>query len=221
MAEFLEGIEGYNDVEVTEFGSKPKDIEPGAYVLKIKAAKLERYTKNGGGMAIRLAFDIADGEFSGYYQALYDYNKSGQYAENAKWKGVYSIWVPVKKDDEDQYKKDVASFKRAITAINDSNPGKAIDPSKKINLDVFKGKLVGGAFGLVDWEYNGKEGTRCECRWLVGVDRVKEGSVDTPKHKCLRGAEPKATTSTEQPASAPADASSDFVEILSSDEVPF
>lgn len=219
MAEFLEGIEGYNEVEITEIGSKPKDIEPGAYVLKIKAAKLERYTKNGGGMAIRLAFDIVEGEFSGYYQALYDYNKSGQYAESAKWKGTFSIWVPVKKDDQEQYKKDVASFKRAITAINDSNPGKPIDPSKKLSLDEFKGKLVGGAFGLVDWEYNGKEGTRCECRWLVGVDRVHAGSVDTPKHKGIRGAEPKAYTAAASTGSAADDLS--VVEILSDDEVPF
>lgn len=219
MAEFLEGIKGYNEVEVTEPGSKPKEIAPGAYVLKIAGAKLERYSADK--VAIKLRFDIEEGEFKDYYKALYDYNKSGQFADQAKWKGTFSIWYPTSNSDPEKYKREVSSFKRAITAINDSNKGKKIDPENGINLDEFKGKAVGGAFGLVDWEYEGKEGTRCECRWLVSVERVKAGDVETPKHKGLKGAAPKQTATQNSEAAASAGSVADFEDILSDDDPPF
>lgn len=222
MAEFLEGIKGYNEVEVTEPGNKPKEITPGAYVLKIAGAKLERYSADK--IAIKLRFDIAEGEFKDYYKALYDYNKSGQFADQAKWKGTFSIWYPTSNSDPEKYKREVSSFKRAITAINDSNNGKKIDPENGISLDEFKGKMVGGAFGLVDWEYEGKEGTRCECRWLVRVERVKAGDVETPKHKGVNGAAPKQESDhTAGGSEKPVETGdlSDFEEIISDSEIPF
>lgn len=215
MAEFLEGIEGYNEVEVTEFGDKPEDIKPGAYVLKIMNAKIERYSADS--VAVKLAFDIAEGEFKGYFAKLYEYNKSGQYAENAKWKGTFNIFYPTSSDPE-RKKQQTSTFKRAITAINDSNTQK-IDPAKKFSLDAFKGKLVGAAFGTVDHEWNGNNWTRCECRWLVSVDKVRSGEVDTPKHKGLKGA--ATTTAQTETASADSSLSSDFEEIISDGEVPF
>lgn len=220
MAEFLEGIEGYNDVEINT-GNKPKEIVPGAYVLKISNAKIERYSAES--VAIKLAFDIEEGEYKGYYGKLYEYNKSGQYAENAKWKGTFSLFYPTSSDPE-MKKKETASFKRAITAINDSNKSQ-IDPTKKFNLDAFKGKIVGGAFGLVDWEWNEKSGTKCECRWFVSADRVRAGEVDIPSHKGYKGAAPK-TQNAAQPteSTAPAQQSGDlgdFEEILSDGDIPF
>lgn len=221
MAEFLEGIEGYNDVEINT-GNKPKELIPGAYVLKITNAKVERFSASKA--AIKVMFDIDEGEFKGYFGKLYEYNCSGQYKEQAKWKGVFNIWLPQSGVDEEQHKKDIASFKRAITAINDSNPQK-IDPSQRFSTDSFKGKKVGGAFGLVDWEWDGKSGTRCECRWLVGADRVRSGDVETPAHKGLKGAAPVSAT-------APAQATSDNTaseqltgmedfEVISDGDIPF
>lgn len=216
MAEFLEGIEGYNDVEVTEFGDKPEEIKPGAYVLKITNAKLERYSANS--VAVKIAFDVTEGEYKGYYAKLYEYNKSGQYSENAKWKGTFNIFYPTATDPEKK-KMQTASFKRAITAINDSNTQK-IDPAKKFSLDVFKGKLVGGAFGTVDHEWNGNNWTRCECRWLVSADKVRSGEVETPKHKGLKGASaPSQAAHTDTTFSE--SSTDDFEEIISDGEVPF
>lgn len=223
MAEFLEGIKGYSEVDVTEIGSKPKEIVPGGYVLRIANAKTEHRDANT--VIIKLMFDIEEGEYKGYYKALYDYNKSGQYAEQAKWKGILNIWYPVDNGDPERFKKDVANFKRTITAINDSNPGKkAINPESKFSTDDFKGKLVGGAFGLVDWEYNGKSGTRCECRWFVGIDHIKAGDFQIPNHKPMKGKEPMSQTETAPATTNPAPAqsiSNDFEEILSDGDIPF
>lgn len=220
MAEFLEGIEGYDEVDIS-VGNKPKEIVPGAYVLKIMSAKLERYSAES--VAIKLAFDVDEGEYKGYYGKLYEYNKSGQYAANAKWKGTLSLFYPTS-SDPDKKKREIANFKRAITAINDSNKTK-IDPTKKLNLDSFKGKYVGGAFGLVDWEWDGKSGTKCECRWFVGVDRVRAGEVETPAHKGVKGAAPIANTNTaeqQKPADEqPGTIENDFEEIISDGEIPF
>lgn len=216
MAEFLEGIEGYDEVEVTEFGDKPEEIKPGAYILKITKAKIERYSADA--VAVKLAFDVVEGEFKGYYAKLYEYNKSGQYAKDAKWKGTYSIFYPTSSDPEKK-KQQTASFKRAITAINDSNTQK-IDPTKKFSLDVFNGKIVGGAFGTVDHEWNGNNWTRCECRWLVSADKVRKGEVETPKHKGLKGASvPAQTAQTDTTFSG--SSTDDFEEIISDGEVPF
>lgn len=215
MAEFLEGIEGYDEVEINT-GNKPKDIVPGGYILKVKDAKIARFS--AGSVAIKLAFDIEEGEFKGYYSHLYNYNKSGQYSENARWKGVYNIFYPSSSDPE-QKKREIASFKRTITAFNDSNKAQ-IDPTKKFSLDAFKGKLVGGVFGLSDWEWNGKNGTKCECRWLIGVERVRSGEFELPKHKGVNGKVPEAsklgTSSTAQSSLV-----SDFVEIISEGDIPF
>lgn len=215
MAEFLEGIEGYNDVEINT-GSKPKEPVPGGYVLKIISAKIARYSADS--VAIKLAFDIDEGEYKGYYGKLYEYNKSGKYAESAKWKGTFNIFYPTS-SDPDKKKQETSSFKRAITAFNDSNK-KQIDPSKRFSLDEFKGKLVGGAFGLTDWEWEGKSGTNCSCRWLVGVDHVRAGEVEIPKHKGVNGATPKAEDSANN-ASAQNSISSDFEEIISDGDIPF
>lgn len=224
MGEFLEGIKGYNDVEITEIGNKPKDIVPGAYVLKIKQAKIERYSASS--IAIKLMFDIAEGEYKGYYDELYKYNKSGQYAEQAKWKGTLKIWYPTESDDPENYKKSVANLKRAITAINDSNSGKKIDPEKGINLDDFKNKIVGGAFGFVDWSMDGRTGTKCECRWLVSAEKARSGDVAIPKHKGLKGAEPLSETDNKQEStvSEPLQQGGDlgdFAEIISDGDIPF
>lgn len=190
---FLQGIAGYNDVDVSEpvIVNKPADLPPGAYVLRIKDAKVERYSTNK--IAIKLAFDIAEGPAAGYYEALYKYNKTGKYADTAKWKGTYSIWYPSGDETEEDRKRTIASLKRAVTAINNSNPGSNIDPARGINLDDFKGKIVGGAFGLVDGEYKGRQWTKCECRWLAAVDKVRSGQVETPGHKYLNGKSDKIT----------------------------
>jgi hypothetical protein len=219
MSDFLAGIDIYDEVEVTEIGNKPKEPTPGAYVLKILGAKIERFSDDK--VAIKLQIDIAEGEYADYYKQLYEYNKSGKFAKNAKWKGTFRIWYPVNNGDTEEYKRQVASLKRCITAINDSNSGKKIDPKAGIDPAIFKGKKVGGAFGLVDLEYNGKEGTRLECRWLVGVDRVKAGEVETPAHKGLKGAEPKQTATQNSEAAASAGSVADFEDILSDDDPPF
>lgn len=220
MGDIFKGLGNiYDEVDVTAVGSKPKEPTPGAYVLKILGAKIERFS--GGKLAFKLKIDIAEGEFTDYYKQLYEYNKSGKFGDDAKWKGTFSIFIPDGSEGDPDYKKQVASFKRSITAINDSNKGKPLDGNKGFNTDDFKGKKVGGAFGLVDWEYNGKEGTRCECRWLVGVDRVKAGEVETPAHKGLKGAEPKQAATQNSGAAASAGSVADFEDILSDDDPPF
>lgn len=216
MAEFLEGIEDFDEVEVQEHAEKPAEPVPGGYILKIIGAKLERYS-NSNSVAIKIAFDIDEGDYKGYYKKLNDYNKS--FDEKAKWKGTFNVWYPNKADEPDLYNKSMQNFKRAITAINDSNPTK-IDVTKKFSMDAFKGKKVGAAFGLSDWEYYGKTGTKCECRWFASVDRVKSGEMPIPKHKGLKGAAPITQTAADDTANTDS-VFGDFEEILSDGEVPF
>lgn len=210
MSEFLEGIEGYKECEINT-GNKPKEIIPGGYILRIINAKLERYSAES--VAIKLMFDIAEGEYEGYYQKLYDYSKSGQYADTAKWKGTFNIFYPTASDPAKK-KQQLKSFKQAITAINDSNPGRPlIDPTQKFSLDSFKSKIVGGAFGLKDWEWDGKTGTTCQCRWFVAFTHVRANDVIIPEHKHLNnqsGGQQSNITDTK-----------DFEQVFSDGDIPF
>lgn len=51
----------------------------------------------------------------------------------------------------------------------------------------FVGKKIGGVFGLVENEYNGKITKRRELRWFVSRDKVKDAAIPEEKLLPTRG----------------------------------
>lgn len=205
----------YDDAKAIAYGDKPGTLPAGAYVLKIKNAKM-RDTKNGN-RYLALLFDIAEGECEGYYRALFDYEKKFDSVEEdkkAKWKGIFRIWMPNKEDDVERYKSSMSRLKAAITAINNSNQTKPpINPAKGWGEEDFKDKLVGGAFGEVEWEYLGRTGWKTECRWLADIEKVREDKVNTPEKKPLKNKP--------QNIEEENDDLSGYKDIISEDDLPF
>jgi hypothetical protein len=97
------------------------------------------------------------------------------------------------------------SFKRFITAFERSN-GVTCDWGSKF-CEQFKGKKIGGVFGIVEEEYNGQVKKRHKLRWFCEDD--KAASADIPNPKLLSGG----STS---PAFDPTN-----IHDVSTDEVPF
>ena len=170
--------DGYEQAEAVIPGDYEM-LEPGGYVCKILKVQAE---EKDYGTLLRIAFDIAEGEYEGYYRRRFDQKK--QYDENAKWPGMY--YQAAKQDD-------LRYFKGFITSIEASNPG------FKWNWDEKKltGKLFGGIFGEEEYEkQNGEIGTIVKCRFVRSADSIREGKFKVPEKKRLQPSlnEPNYTT---------------------------
>lgn len=88
------GITGYKQAEATSFSELPK-LQPGGYVVKILNIKVEP-TDWGSRLAIQ--FDIAEGEFKGFFDKLY--KATPDEWENKKWKGSMRLSIPHDTGDE-------------------------------------------------------------------------------------------------------------------------
>lgn len=216
--ETFEGLGAdYENASICTSGEKPAELIPGAYILGLKTAHME--TLDSGKRKLVLYFDICEGEYTGYYNALYEYEKkfdNQSEGKKAKWKGTLDIWMPDKKDGEELYKSSMSRFKAAITAINSSNPGKPeINPKVKFGSADFMNKIVGGAFGEVEWYFDGRSGWKTKCRWLADAGKVRDGKVTIPNKL-----QNKNRIKDEEEMDASPDMS-DYEEIISDGDLPF
>lgn len=158
---------------VQAFSDRPK-LPVGAYVCKVKQVAIQS-TDYGDQLCI--LFDIADGEYAGFYQDEFDANQQ----QEKKWKGVLRQFIP--KDDgseKDEWTK--SSFKGMITAFENSNRGYVWDWNEK----TLAGKEVGIIFRNEEWEYNGKTGWTVRPFRATSVDSVQDGDYTLPKDKPLK-----------------------------------
>lgn len=161
--------------EVQEFTDRPK-LPLGAYVCKVKQVAVQN---NGYGDQLCILFDIAEGDFSGYFNNDYKNNQN----QNKKWKGVLRQWLP--KDDgseKDEWTK--RSFKGMVTAFEKSNPGYQFD----WNENSLVGKFVGILFRNEEWDYNGKHGWAVRPFKAISIDSVRNNDFTMPNDKPLKNA---------------------------------
>ena len=152
-------------------------LPEGGYVCQILGTK---YTnpQNGNSGFITMQFDIAEGDYKGFFQKQYDSNTS----EDKKFKGKVVIWEP--KDDgteQDGWTKN--AFARWTNAIEDSNPGYTWDWDET----KWKGKMVGILFGTTGTVIEGKEITYTEARTATAIEKVRSGDYKIPKFKARNG----------------------------------
>ena len=119
----------------TKRRSSFEQLPKGAYVIRITGAKEETWPDSGDSV-LRIAFDIAEGEYAGFYQRQFDANTDA----NRKWPmdGVFSLDIPT--DSSPEYK--WTNWNTFFADLEDSNAGfKFTGDLKKL-----KGKIVGGLF---------------------------------------------------------------------------
>ena len=159
-------VRGYGDQE---------QLPRGGYVCKILGAKVE----NGNyGQMIKIAFDICEGDYAGYYQRRFDNNTS----EDRKWPGTYLLNVPTDDGSErDGWTK--RRFKTFTEALEDSNEGYHFDWDEA----KFKGKLVGLLFNYREYEYNGRVGMIPNAAGATSVEAIRAGRFKVPEDRMLAG----------------------------------
>lgn len=180
----MKKFNGYDEAREKANYSASSKLPVGGYVAKIKDVKYEE-GQNGNSDMIKLAFDIAEGEYAGFFQKQFDENTQ----EDKKWKGKTTIYVP--KDDgseKDQWTQN--AFARWTAAFENSNEGYKWDWQEK----KWKGLLVGVLFGEVGTVIDGKEIIYTECRFPEAVSKIRDGSYKVPKMKAKNGYTGKGTT---------------------------
>lgn len=206
------GITGYKQAEATSFSELPK-LQPGGYVLKILNIKVEP-TDWGSRLAIQ--FDIAEGEFKGFFDKLY--KATPDEWENKKWKGSMRLSIPHNTGDDAKFKKSLGYFKSQIQAFENSNANLHIDCERDWDENVLKGKLVGALFNEKEWKKDGTTGWFTQCKRFVPANDIRSGNFTIPKREELKNKPSTASNDSFDPNAN----LSDFVEINAGDDtVPF
>ena len=169
---------GYDEVQVGDF----IPVELGGHHLIIKAVR-EQDSKNGKPMIV-VAFDFAKNDKQpGYFSEQFDKDVR----PDKKWPNNGTQYI-MTMDSQDQSKTS-KNFKSFITSFEHSNNVTAIWGEKF--CDQFKGKKIGGVFGVVEEEYNGKVSKRHKLRWFC--DDNKADSADIPQEKLLNTSSAKSS----------------------------
>lgn len=101
-----------------------------------------------------------------------------------KWPHAGTVYIPINDRDGNCTKK----FKGFTTSFEQSNGCETVWGKKF--ADQFTNKRIGGVYGEVENEYNGKRTMRHELRWFRSVDKVDEETIPEPVY--LNGSAPAA-----------------------------
>lgn len=156
----MKQFKGYGRKEQTYYEPLPK----GAYVIKILDAK-EEANKNNSGTHLKVSFDIAEGEYAGFYKNAYQNDTR----EDKKWPIDATTYINCPDDNSAQYIVD--NFNSFMTAIEDSNEGYhwAWDET------TLKNKIVGAKFYIEQSQYNGKIYDHTKAKWFIKAQLVRDG----------------------------------------------
>ena len=160
-----------NNYDSTSASGEFTPVTPGGHHLIVKKVE-ESQTKTGKDMII-VAFDMAAGDSQpNYVSKLF----ADDIRPDKKWPRVGRQYITVTDDSGNTSR----SFKTFITCVEKSNSGFVTQWGDAF-AQQFKNKRIGGVFGMVENEYNGKITNRCELRWFCADDKADSANVPTPK----------------------------------------
>lgn len=123
---------------------------------------------------LKISFDFAASDKqAGYFAAQF----RNDIRPNKKWPHAGTCYC-LTEDDRGSCSR---NFKTFTTSVEKSNPGFEIAWGSGF-ANCFKGKVVGGVFGEVQNEYDGRVFMRHELRWFRSVDKALEAEVPEPKY---------------------------------------
>lgn len=156
-------------------GGAREKLPAGGYVARIMSAHID---PSNYGDRLVIEFDIAEGEYAGFFQRDYEQSKNSQYGQ--KWRGVYRATVPDDSGTEDDFfRKSVMN--NVIAAIQESNQTYTWNWDER----TLRGLVIGVLFRDKEWENNGRSGWTTECCRLTSADIIRDGSFEIPKPKEL------------------------------------
>ena len=193
----MKQFKGFERKVQVEWEALPK----GAYVIKLLNIK-EEANKNSSGTHLAIAFDVAEGEYAGFYKKAFESDTR----EDKKWNNDAVIYINCPEDNSPQWLIDV--FNKFITAVEDSNDGYHWSWDEK----TLKNKLVGAKFYIEQSEYDGKIYDHTKAKWFIAAKKIRDGKYGKlPNDKLIT-------------ASTGNDGPTDFMNIpdnITDEEIPF
>jgi len=156
----MKQFKGYERKEQVEWEALPK----GAYVIKILNVK-EEDNKNSSGTHLKIAFDVAEGEYAGFYKKAFEADTR----EDKKWNNDAILYIGVPEDNSPQWSID--NFNKFMTAVEDSNEGYHWNWDE----NTLKDKLVGAKFCNEQSKYDGKIYDHTKAKWFIAAQKIRDG----------------------------------------------
>lgn len=167
-------IKKFSDYDRTRGYAEGEQLPRGGYVCRVMGAKI---IENQYGQSIKIAYDVAEGEYKDYFQRRYDANTS----EDRKWPGIFLLNVPTD-DGTEQDGWTKRRFKTFVEALEESNEGYHFDWDET----KFKGKLVGLIMNYRQYETGDRVGFAPNPAKSCGVTAIREGKYKIPPDKPLK-----------------------------------
>lgn len=170
-----------NDYEQTSsYGvSEYKTLPKGGYICRIISAAEEL---KQGRQYLHVAFDIVEGEYTGYFMDLWRTRKRNNTdaAKEVKFPFEGQMWIPV--NEWDDTKKTSRKFKGFCTAVEDSgNEIWGLDGN--LDLTRVKDSEVGVIYQRVEDEYNGKTSWKTRPWAFRSISAIASGDYYVPDDK--------------------------------------
>ena len=154
-----------------------QQLPKGAYVIRIMAAK-EEPNRDNSGTHLTITFDIAEGEYAGLYQNIFN----GYSSEDRKWPSDAKYYLSIPGDNAPEYV--WTNYNSFFADPEDSNNGYIFsgDPA------TLKGKVIGGKFYIEQTEYRGQIYDHTRLKWTCVADDVRHGRAGRLPNDKLLGA---------------------------------
>lgn len=169
------GIRRFGDYDKTRSYGEYQVLPRGGYVMRILGASVH---ENSNGQYVKIAADVAEEEYQGFYNRDYQNQKS----EDRKWRCNYLLSVP----NDDGSEKDGWTnrrFKTFTESLEESNPGYHFD----WNESKFKGLIIGGLFNEREYEKNdGSIGRATNFAQVCSVGAVRSRKYEVPDDRVLK-----------------------------------
>ena len=156
----------------TPAGGDFTPVELGGHYLEIKQVS-EKQSSTGKDMIVVLFDFAANDAQAGYFTEQF----RDDIRPDKKWPNQATNYI-LTEDNEGNCNR---SFKTFITCVENSNPGVQLWNGNTLNFLAFKGKKIGGVFGIVEEEYNGERKKKRKLRWFCSNDKVSEAAIPNEK----------------------------------------
>lgn len=167
-----------NNYENIQIGGDFTPVNLGGHHLVVMNVR-EQQSKSGKDMIV-VSFDFSNkDEQAGYFTQAYN----DDIRADKKWPHQATQYI-MTEDTDGNCSRGLKTF---ITCVENSNPG--FEPNWGENFCAsFKGKELGGVFGEVESEYNGKINMRNEMRWFISAEKVADANIPDAKYLANKSA---------------------------------
>lgn len=179
-----------NDWDTVKPYEERKAITPGGYVCEVKHVE-ETFNKNGGEMIV-VKFDVAEGEFKGYFFDEFTNKKSNDV--NAKWPYQGTKWINVVGFNGGTNR----TLKAFVNAVEAENV--RIDNGRELVFARAKGAKIGVVFRDEEAEsMTGGTYWRAVPNYFCTAEDIRTGNFRVPKKIELKQEQSKPAPASAEP----------------------